>query len=47
MPDIIPVEGLRFNPIGSDPDDIENDRLSPLIEGVIENDSPADNTYEV
>ena len=39
MPDIIPFEGLRFNPIGRDPDDIENDRLSPLIEGVIENGS--------
>ena len=38
-PDIIPVDGLRFNPIGSDPDDTENDILSPLIEGVIENDS--------
>ena len=38
-PEMIPVDGLRFNPIGSDPDDTENDRLSPLIEGVIENDS--------
>ena len=44
---MIPVDGLRFNPIGRDPDVIENDRLSPSIEGEIENESPADNTYEV
>ena len=39
-----PVDGLRFNPIGSDPDDTVNDRLSPLIEGVIENGSFFDRT---
>ena len=32
-----PFEGLIDNPIGRDPDMIENDRSSPLIEGVIEN----------
>ena len=37
IPDTIPVKGLRDNPIGRDPDMIENDRSSPLIEGVIEN----------
>ena len=36
---MIPVDGLRFNPIGRDPDDTVNDILSPLIVGVIENDS--------
>ena len=39
VPDIIPVEGLRDNPIGRDPEVIENDRLSPLTEGEIENGS--------
>ena len=32
-----PVEELRDNPRGGDPDDTENDRLSPLTEGMIEN----------
>ena len=36
-PDIIPVIELRDRPIGSDPEEIENDRLSPLTIGVIEN----------
>ena len=34
-----PFDESRDNPIGSDPDDIENEGLSPLTEGVIENDS--------
>ena len=37
VPDIIPVIELRDRPIGSDPEEIENDRLSPLTIGVIEN----------
>ena len=41
-PDMIPVVELSDNPIGSDPDMIENDRSSQLIVGVIENDTPAD-----
>ena len=45
-PDMTPVDGLRFNPIGSDPDDTVNDRLSPLIVGVIENDSFLVRTYD-
>ena len=36
-PEMIPVVELRDRPIGRDPDMIENDRSSPLIEGVIEN----------
>ena len=32
-----PVEGLRDRPIGSDPDEIENDKPSPEMEGVAEN----------
>ena len=38
-PDIIPFVELSDNPSGSDPDDIENDRLSPLTEGEMENSS--------
>ena len=37
-----PVIELSDSPIGRDPDMIENDRSSPLIVGVIENDTPAD-----
>ena len=37
-----PVEGFRLSPVGRDPIMIENDRSSPLIVGVIENDTPAD-----
>ena len=37
VPDMIPVEGLRDSPSGSDPDVIENEGSSPLIDGVIEN----------
>ena len=47
VPDMIPVEGLRDNPSGSDPDVIENDRSSPSTEGEIENNTPADKIYEV
>ena len=36
-PDMIPVDSLSDNPIGRDPEMMENDRSSPLIEGVIEN----------
>ncbi len=32
-----PVDGLRDRPTGSDPDVIENDKPSPVIEGVAEN----------
>ena len=39
IPDIIPVVELRDRPIGRDPDVIENNRSSPLTEGVVENDS--------
>ena len=35
-----PVDGLRFNPIGREPDDTVNEISSPLTEGVTENDSP-------
>ena len=41
-----PVEELRFNPGGSDPDMIENDKSSPVIEGVAENDSFFDRTKD-
>ena len=34
-----PFDGLKDNPIGREPDVIENEGSSPLIEGVIENDS--------
>ena len=43
---IIPVVELRVNPIGRDPDEIENDRWSPSTEGVRENVSLIDRTYE-
>ena len=36
-PEITPVDGFRDRPIGSDPDVIENDKPSPVIEGVAEN----------
>ena len=41
-PDITPVDWLRVIPIGSDPDMIENNRLSPLTVEEIENDSFTD-----
>ncbi len=34
-----PVEVLRDNPIGRDPDEIENESSSPSTVGEIENDS--------
>ena len=40
-----PVEGLRDKPVGRDPDEVENDKSSPLIEGEIENGSFLDRTY--
>ena len=39
-----PVEELRFNPGGSDPDVIENDKLSPEMEGVAEKEIFFDRT---
>ena len=36
-PKMIPEEESRDRPIGSDPDVIENDKPSPVIEGVAEN----------
>ena len=36
VPDIVPFEGLKDKPLGRDPDEIENDKSSPSIEGVIE-----------
>ena len=45
VPDIIPVVELRDNPIGRDPDMIENDNSSPLTEGEIENGLFFDRTY--
>ena len=37
-PEITPVDGFRDRPIGSDPDVIENDKPSPVMEGVTENE---------
>ena len=37
---MIPVFGFRVNPLGSVPERIENETLSPLTEGVTENDRP-------
>ena len=45
VPDIIPLEGLKDRPVGSDPDMIENESSSPLIEGEIENGSYLDRVY--
>ena len=42
IPDTIPVEGLRDNPIGRDPDMIEKKGSLPMTVGKTENDSPAD-----
>ena len=39
-----PVDGLSDNPIGRDPDVIENEISSPLMDGVMENGSPFDRT---
>ena len=43
---MIPVDELIDNPIGRDPDEIVNERPSPLIEGMIENDSFFVKTYD-
>ena len=43
---MIPFVELRISPIGSDPDMIENDKLSPLTIGVVENGSLVDRTNE-
>ena len=45
VPDIIPLEGLKDRPVGSDPDMIENESSSPSIEGGIENGSYLDRVY--
>ena len=45
IPDIIPVVELRDKPVGRDPDEVENDKSSPSIEGEIENGSFLDRTY--
>ena len=39
VPEMTPVEVLRDNPIGRDPDEIENESSSPSTVGEIENDS--------
>ena len=44
IPDMIPVDGLSNSPVGSDPDEIVNDKSSPLIVGVIEDGSFLDRT---
>ena len=38
-PKMIPVDELRDNPIGGDPDEIENESWSPLTVGMIETGS--------
>ena len=43
-PDIIPVIELSDNPIGRDPDVIENETSSPLTVGMIETGSSLDRT---
>ena len=43
-PDIIPVIELSDNPIGRDPDVIENETSSPSTVGVVENGSYFDRT---
>ena len=46
VPDIIPEVRLRESPIGRDPSMIEKESWSPLIVGMIENDSSFDRIYE-
>ena len=41
-----PVEGLRDKPVGRDPDEIENDKSSPMTVGEIENGSSLDRIYK-
>ena len=38
IPNITPVDSLSVKPVGSDPEVIENDNLSPSTAGVTEND---------
>ena len=45
IPEMTPVEGLRDKPVGRDPDEVENDKSSPSIEGEIENGSYLDRVY--
>ena len=42
IPEMIPFEELKERPSGRDPSMIEKERLSPLNEGEIENDSSFD-----
>ena len=46
IPDIIPVVELRDKPVGRDPDEIENDKSSPMTVGEIENGSSLDRIYK-
>ena len=46
IPEMTPVDESIDNPIGRDPDEIVNERPSPLIEGMIENDSFFVKTYD-
>ena len=46
IPEMTPVEGLRDKPVGRDPDEIENDKSSPMTVGEIENGSSLDRIYK-
>ena len=46
IPDIIPDDELRERPVGRNPEMMENDRLSPVIEGMMENGLSFNMTYE-
>ena len=41
-----PFDGLKDNPVGRDPDVIENESSSPLTVGMIETGSSLDRTYD-
>ena len=41
---MVPVDSLSMSPVGRDPDVIENESSSPLIEGMIETGSSLDRT---
>ena len=43
---MIPFDELSDRPTGSDPDEMENNGLSPLTVGVIDNGMFFDRTYE-
>ena len=47
IPEMIPVDESIDNPIGRDPDEIVNERPSPLIEGMIENEGEWKSVYKV